>query len=141
MGIFIFLIILFNKQTPKSVRPSVLGIEPSSYSSGSKNSSQKGDPDMINLDIAVKQSYTDKMKLDKGKSSPSGQAHSVTNLRTIQQINQLLKPLNNKSSSSQHESNSNNSLSKVMYTAAVPQFQLELIFYHLKIKLELVATQ
>lgn len=108
-----FVLLTIIKQAPKSLRPSVLGIEPSSYSSGSKSSSQKCDPDMINLDIAVKQGYTDKMKLDKGKS-PSGQAHSVTNLRTIQQINQLLKPLNNKSSSSQHEPNSN-SLSKVVH--------------------------
>lgn len=43
------------------------------------------------------------MKIDRNKTSPAASAHSANNLRTIQQINQLLKPSNTlKSPSSQH---------------------------------------
>ncbi|CAO1428475.1 unnamed protein product [Diamesa hyperborea] len=98
-------------QATKSVRPSVLGLE----SSLTKKSSQKYEPDMINLDVNVKQDrFADKMKLDKGKLSPAGvSGHSANNLRQIQQINQLLKPGTLKSPSSQIETAINvNSLSK-----------------------------
>lgn len=54
------------------------------------------------------------MKIDKSKTSPTTSAHSANNLRTIQQINQLLKPGNTlKSPSSQHSQDAAmNSLSK-----------------------------
>lgn len=52
------------------------------------------------------------MKIDRHKTSPA--AHSATNLRTIQQINQLLKPSNTLKSPSSHHSQdvAMNSLSK-----------------------------
>lgn len=84
-----------------------------------KKSSQKYDPDIVNLDIPVKQErYTDKMRMEKGKTSPATSGHSSNNLRTIQQINQLLKPTSSttggtlKSPSSHSQETSVNSLSK-----------------------------
>lgn len=55
------------------------------------------------------------MKIDKNKTSPAATSgHSANNLRTIQQINQLLKPSNTLKSPSSHHSQdvSMNSLSK-----------------------------
>lgn len=49
-------------------------------------------------------SYPDKMKIDRSKVSPAGSGHSANNLRTIQQINQLLKPSNTLKSPSSHHS-------------------------------------
>lgn len=54
------------------------------------------------------------MKIDRNKTSPATSGHSANNLRTIQQINQLLKPSNTLKSPSSHHSQeaSVNSLSK-----------------------------
>jgi len=56
------------------------------------------------------------MKIEKGKTSPATSGHSANNLRTIQQINQLLKPSGGggtlKSPSSQSQEVSANSLGK-----------------------------
>lgn len=53
------------------------------------------------------------MKIDKNKTSPVTSGHSANNLRTIQQINQLLKPGNLKSPSIHHSQDATmNSLSK-----------------------------
>lgn len=54
------------------------------------------------------------MKMDRGKLSPAtSSGHSANNLRTIQQINQMLKPSNTmKSPSSHSQESSKNSLSK-----------------------------
>lgn len=97
----------------KSIRPSHLGLE----SLTKKSSHNKYDPDMVNMDIAVKHDrYADKLKVERSsglKLSPTGQHHSANNLRTIQQINQMLKPSNTmKSPSSHSQESSKNSLSK-----------------------------
>lgn len=54
------------------------------------------------------------MKIDKNKTSPATSGHSSNNLRTIQQINQMLKPSNTLKSPSSHHSQdvAMNSLSK-----------------------------
>lgn len=54
------------------------------------------------------------MKIDRNKISPATSGHSANNLRTIQQINQLLKPSNTLKSPSSHHSQDTtvNSLSK-----------------------------
>lgn len=62
-------------------------------------------PNSTNIFIAnFMFSYPDKMKIDRSKVSPAGSGHSANNLRTIQQINQLLKPSNTLKSPSSHHS-------------------------------------
>ncbi|XP_055705613.1 rho GTPase-activating protein 39 isoform X2 [Phlebotomus papatasi] len=80
----------------KPARPSLLSSvsiaidTPSSYISSHKN-----DPELLNLDLPTKpERYLDKMKLDKGKVSPGSVSNSSG--LSIQQINNLMKPLANK---------------------------------------------
>ncbi|KAG5673675.1 hypothetical protein PVAND_003701 [Polypedilum vanderplanki] len=99
-------------QQSKSVRPSHLGLESLTKKSSHNN---KYDPDIVNMDIAIKQDrFSDKMKMDRNKLSPAtSSGHSANNLRSIQQINQMLKPSNTMKSPSSHSQESTmNSLSK-----------------------------
>uniref|UniRef100_A0A1L8E4W1 Rho GTPase-activating protein 39 n=1 Tax=Nyssomyia neivai TaxID=330878 RepID=A0A1L8E4W1_9DIPT len=80
----------------KSARPSLISSvsiaidTPSSYISSHKN-----DPELLNLDLPTKpERYLDKMKLEKGKVSPGSVSNSSG--LSIQQINNLMKPLANK---------------------------------------------
>ncbi|XP_055676632.1 uncharacterized protein LOC129785959 isoform X2 [Lutzomyia longipalpis] len=94
----------------KPARPSLLSSvsiaidTPSSYISSHKN-----DPELLNLDLPTKpERYLDKMKVDKGKVSPGSVSNSSG--LSIQQINNLMKPLANKYSGAVTSSQCQNEL-------------------------------